>query len=84
MVGLGTEPRLLVLEPTTARQIDACCRIDAHRRVVHGVLQIREEIQLSKDVAGSVCRRWRCEQQLVPIFVVSLSRKMDRYMVGLC
>ena len=56
--------------------------VDAHRRVVHGVLQVREEIQLSKDVAGGICRCRRCGQQLVPIFVISLSRKMNRYMVG--
>jgi hypothetical protein len=58
--------------------------VDAHRRVVHGVLQVGEDFQSSEAVARGVCRcRW-CEQQLVPILVISLSRKMDRYMVGLC
>ena len=63
---------------STARRIDVCCRIDAHRRVVYGVLQVTEEIESSKDAAGGVCHCRRCEQQLVPIFVISLSRKMDR------
>jgi hypothetical protein len=90
MVSLGTEPRLACTgaNRSTARRIDACCGIDAHRRVVYmyGVLQVREEIQSSKDVARGVWRWRRCEEQLVPIFVISLSRKMDRYMymVGLC
>ncbi len=78
MVSLGTEPRpgCTGADESTARRIDACCRIDAHRRVVHAVLQVREEIQLSKDVAGGVCRCRRCEQQLVlvPIFVISLTK----------
>jgi len=82
MVSLGTEPRpgCTGADESTARRIDACCRIDAHRRVVNGVLQVTEEIQSSKDVAGGVCRCRRCEQQLVPIFkfMISLSRKMNR------
>jgi hypothetical protein len=50
---------LLVLEPTGRRQgelmlVDALTLI---ARVVYGVLQVREEIQSSKDVAGGV---WRC------------------------
>jgi hypothetical protein len=64
-----------------ARRINACCRIDARRRVLYGLLQVTEEIQSSKDVAGGVCRCRQCEQQLVPTFVISLSRKMDSYMV---
>jgi hypothetical protein len=84
MVSLGTEPRLACTgaDGSTARRIDACCRIDAHRRVVYGVLQVREEIQSSKGVAGGVWRCRRCEEQLVPTFVICLSRKMDMYMVG--
>ena len=88
MVSLGAEPRPTCTgaDESTARRIDlgidACCRIDAHRRVVHGAHQVREEIQSS--VARSVCRCRRCGQQLVPIFVISLSRKIDKYTVGLC
>ncbi len=92
MVSLGTEPHpaFTGADESTARQINACCRIDAHRRVVHGALQVREEIQLSKVVAGGVCRRRRCEQQLIPIFVISLhsvtkdGQVLYGFGVGLC
>jgi hypothetical protein len=82
MVSLGTEPRPACAgaDESTARRIDACCRVDAHRRVVHEVLQVGGEIQSSsKNVVGGVCHCRRCEQQFVPIFVISLSRsrKMD-------
>jgi hypothetical protein len=76
MVSLGTEPRLACTgaDGSTAGRIDACCGIDAHRRVVYGVLQVREEIQSSKDVARGVWRCQRCEEQLVPIFVISVTK----------
>ena len=37
---------------------------------------VGEQGASSKDVTGGVCRGRRCGQQLVPIFVISLSRKM--------
>ncbi len=44
MVSLSTEsrPACTGADESTARRIDARCRIDAHRTVVYGVLQVRK------------------------------------------